>query len=110
MNDAIRETIKDHMHHERITQRELAGMAGMNTQYVWDVLNGKSGNTPKSWVQILDTLGFELMVKPKKATSPDSSKQKTSIEEKLEQLTTLHGEEWLLDRLEVLAALEKSEG
>lgn len=100
VNETIRQQIKDELKTERLTQKELAMKSGVREDYVSKVLRGERVSTPQEFQSILEALSLELIVRPK---------QKTPIEEKLEQLTTLHGEEWLLDRLEALAVVEGTE-
>lgn len=100
MNVQIRESVKNAMKEQELTQLELSEAMGIPQSSISRYLRGVSGEVPTNWQEMFDRLSLELIVRPK---------EKTPIEEKLEQLTTLHGEEWLLDRLEVLAALEEAE-
>lgn len=83
-----------------LTRQELGFQIKTGASNVTRALNGRSGRVPELWQSILDALELQIVAIPK---------QKTPIEEKLEQLTTLHGEEWLLDRLEALAVVEGTE-
>lgn len=65
MTDEIRQQVRDEMSHQQVTQKALAERTGINLQYVWDMLNGKSSNMPRRWGQVLDALGLELVVRRK---------------------------------------------
>lgn len=97
MNDRIRTNLKKAMSEKDITQTDIAQRLGIKQPNISRYLRGVSGEVPENWQVMLEMTDLEL----------------TAINPKLlgfiEQLTASHGEEWLLDRLEVLAALEEAE-
>lgn len=74
MTDEVRAKVRGRLEELGISQRQLAQRLGRHPQYIWDVLNGKSGNIPKSWRDILAAVGLELTVRPVEDRGPDQSR------------------------------------
>ncbi|WP_264775622.1 helix-turn-helix domain-containing protein [Deinococcus aetherius] len=66
MTDQVREQVLEEMQRKGINRQQLAEMIDMNPQYLWDMLAGKRSNIPQRWQDILDALGLEIVVQPKR--------------------------------------------
>jgi plasmid maintenance system antidote protein VapI len=69
MTDLIRDAVSDHIKTHGMTRTEAAAAAGLPRQYVTDLLKGRKGTLPKNWARLLDSLGLELVVRPKRRGS-----------------------------------------
>lgn len=112
VNDRIRETVRQKLKTRDMTQVELAREADIRQSHISRYLSGDSGKVPQNWQSIFNTLDLEVTALDKDLLDKADEQElvltplKPQLAQKLEQLTTLHGEDWLLDRLEVLATLE----
>ena len=66
-NDKLLKDIARHMRIEGITQTELAQRIESSRSYISQVMTGEKSRLPKTIEKILDTLGLELVAKPKDA-------------------------------------------
>ena len=69
MNKTIRAAVKQVITEQDKTQAELAETIGVSRQYVSHMLRGERGDVPASWQKMLDELGLELTVQPKRSAS-----------------------------------------
>lgn len=63
MTDRFREEVLAEMERRHISQRQLAEMAHMSPQYLWDMLSGRRSNLPARWQDVLDALDLEVVVR-----------------------------------------------
>ncbi len=66
MTDSIRNAVKKQLKKRGMSHKDAAAAAVLSPQYLTDLLSGRRGNLPKNWVRLLDALGLELTVRPKK--------------------------------------------
>jgi HTH-type transcriptional regulator/antitoxin HipB len=62
----IREAIRAEMKKRNLTQQQLADMMGVQQSSIARLLSGKRSKQPSMLLKILDTLGLELKVEPKR--------------------------------------------
>ncbi|MDZ7704765.1 MAG: helix-turn-helix transcriptional regulator [Trueperaceae bacterium] len=67
MNDDLRKAIRLELARQDMSQNDLAKELGVSHQYVSAVMTGAAANIPKTWANILDTLGLQLTAIPKGA-------------------------------------------
>lgn len=67
MTDHIREEVRVAMVRQKVTQVELAERVGLARSHVSALLNGHRGRLPEAWQKLLDGLGLELVVMPKRS-------------------------------------------
>ena len=66
MTDSIRATVKREIKKRGLTYKTAAAAAVLAPEYLGDMLSGRKGNLPKSWAKLLDMLGLEVVVRPKR--------------------------------------------
>ena len=66
MTDDIRTTVRVEMLRGKRKQSEIAERIGVSRQHLSNVLNGRTANLPKVWEDLLDELGLEIVVQPKR--------------------------------------------
>lgn len=66
MTEHIREEVRVAMVRQRVTQTELADKVGLSRQHINHLLTGHRGKLPDAWEKLLDGLGLELTIKPKR--------------------------------------------
>ena len=66
MTDGIRLDVRVHMLKNGISQTKLAEDVGLTRQHVSALLTGHRGRLPDGWHKVLDGLGLELVVRPKR--------------------------------------------
>lgn len=66
MNKDVRDAVQQRLEARKMTRTEAAAAAGMSRQYLQDMMTLTKATTPKSWVRLLDVLGLELVVRPKR--------------------------------------------
>jgi transcriptional regulator with XRE-family HTH domain len=66
MTDHIREEVRVAMVRKHVTQTQLAERVGLSRQHVSHLLTGHRGKLPEAWQRLLDGLGLELTVRPKR--------------------------------------------
>ena len=66
MTDDIRLDVRVHMLKNGVSQTRLAEEAGLTRQHVSALLTGHRGRLPDAWHKMLDGLGLELVVRPKR--------------------------------------------
>lgn len=64
-NEEIREEIRVEMLRQKRTSAELADELLMPRSTVWELTNGKTRIVNEKVLTLLDTLGFELIIKKK---------------------------------------------
>ena len=64
-NEKIRSQIASYMKSQSVTQVDVARQLGITPQSVSQVLRGDRSHIRKPLLDILDTLGLELVVQPK---------------------------------------------
>ena len=69
MTERIRQTIRERMSEQGLTQEELGERVGMSQPNVARALSGRSGSIPDTWRRILEELGLELIAVPKDSNS-----------------------------------------
>ena len=65
MNLQIRESIKNRMRQQNLSQEALGELVDMAQPNIARALSGRSGSIPSTWARILDALGLELVAVPK---------------------------------------------
>jgi DNA-binding phage protein len=65
MTDDIRQAVRIELVKRRMTQTGLAEQAGITPQHLSRMMQGDSSNIPGSWEKVFDTLGLEVVVRPK---------------------------------------------
>jgi predicted transcriptional regulator len=73
MTDEIRREIEFVLKSRNLTRSEVAKSANLTRQYLTDMLKGRKGNVPESWLQLLDALNLELCVREKEVTKNSDS-------------------------------------
>lgn len=66
MNERIQNTVRSVLAERGISQGELARRTGIAAPTISRMLNGDIGKVPDSWKQILDELGYEVTITPKR--------------------------------------------
>jgi transcriptional regulator with XRE-family HTH domain len=69
VTDHIRLEVRLELVRQGIKQTELAKRIGLSQYHVNAILNGRRGNLLEGWQRILDGLGLELTVVPKRLDS-----------------------------------------
>ena len=65
MNEKIQQAVKAKMDTDGISQSALARQLGMERANLVRLTNGRAGDIPRRWQEILDALGLELIAVPK---------------------------------------------
>lgn len=65
MNERIRQSIRQEMDRQNVTQAELARKLDVKPPSLSQVLSGKRGLMPESLMDVLDALGLELVAQRK---------------------------------------------
>lgn len=65
VNQQVREQVKAIMKDRGVTQQAAADQLGISRIYVNQMLNGTTSQMPGRWVELLDLLGLELVVRQK---------------------------------------------
>lgn len=66
MTESVRDAVTKRIDARFRTRRAAAAAAEMTPQYLGDLLAGRRGVLPETWVRLLDLLGLELVVRPKR--------------------------------------------
>lgn len=66
MNEQVRQTVRERMKAQGMTQTDLGDAVGMAQPHIARLLGGTVGAVPESWQKVLDALGLELIAVPKR--------------------------------------------
>jgi predicted XRE-type DNA-binding protein len=66
VNDRIRSDVKELLKQRGLTQQQLADMTGIERPNINAMLSGKVGKMPDRWEKLLDALGLEVVIRPKR--------------------------------------------
>jgi len=65
----LRDQVREALFKQRLTQAQLAEKTGIHRVHINKMLNGQSGKFPNAWERVLEALGLEVQVKPKKRSN-----------------------------------------
>ena len=66
MTEHIRDEVRVAMVRRHVTQGEVAERLGISRQHLSAMLSGRRSRLPDAWEKLLDELGLELVVQPKR--------------------------------------------
>ncbi len=66
MTEHIRDEVRVAMVRRHVTQGEIAERLGISRQHLSAMLSGRRSRLPDAWEKLLDELGLELVVKPRR--------------------------------------------
>jgi transcriptional regulator with XRE-family HTH domain len=67
MTEHIRDEVRVAMVRRHVTQGEIAERLGISRQHLSAMLSGRRSRLPDAWEKLLDELGLELVVRPRRA-------------------------------------------
>ena len=66
MTENLRAELRAEIARRRIKQVDLAQDLGVSRTHLSNMLNGQRGELPDTWARLLDHLGFEMTLRPKR--------------------------------------------